>query len=323
VLNGITDFSDIYQYKFLAQVYSAVDPFIVRSSSLLEKKINKFVAGGQAKIDYRDKKWMVYIPLTTGASEIFGDFVGWCTAKRGNSMFERYTRNNLDSFGNYSTLYIIINVKMFEKVPEDEQPYIECYQLHCETKQLKNASNGSNVDIYGKVIDEGIGEYFKEKLLPLAKAYKGCVEKNNYIDYLLDFGYSEAIFDMLNKEDPTLTFNNRRIKKLPDLKDFRLTYLSIIETELESIHPSIFEQTDLLSLSFPKNKLTEIPDGIGKLKKLVIFNLAGNPIQYISDSIGELDVSRGGSLQRIVVSDIGDNINKLKRLLPSVEISKV
>jgi len=318
VLNNISDYSDIYRYKNLSQLYNALDPFISRSASALEKKINKFVAGGQAKIDYRDKDWMVYIPLTSDASEVFADFASWCTARRGNSMFDSYTTNNLDPFGKPSNLYIIINGKIFE----EDSNCRECYQLHCESGQLKDVSNGSNVDIYDKVINEGLGEYFKEKLLPLAKAFNGSLENNHYATYLMEFGYSDIIFELKNNDDTSITFNNRRITNLPDLKNFNLLYLNLVDCKIEKLHYSLFDQVNLVTLSLHKNKITEIPSDIQKMKKLSVLNLEGNPIETISDSISELDSSNGGSLIRIVVSKEieKDNINKLNRLLPNVTI---
>lgn len=318
VLNSISDYSDIYRYKNLSQLYNALDPFISRSASVLEKKINKFVAGGQAKIDYRDKDWMVYIPLTSDASEVFSDFASWCTARRGNSMFESYTTNNLDPFGNPSNLYIIINTKIFE----EDSNCRECYQLHCETGQLKDVSNGSNVDIYDKVNNEGLGEYFKEKLLPLAKAFKHKLENNHYASYLMDFGYSDIIFELKDSNDTLITFNNRRIINLPDLRKFNLLYLNLVDCKIEKLHYSLFDQANLVTLSLNKNKITEIPSDIQKMKRLSVLNLEGNPIETISDFISELDSSKGGNLIRLVVSKkIGkDKVDKLKRLLPNVTI---
>jgi Leucine-rich repeat (LRR) protein len=109
-----------------------------------------------------------------------------------------------------------------------------------------------------------------------------------------------------------------------DLTRFKnLEILEINNSNLVSLHPSIFSLTNLEVMVVRDNKLTEIPKEISNLRKLIFINLMGNKISNIPDSIKYLDKSNGGNLHRLAVSirDIGEeNYNKLKVLLPNVVV---
>ena len=74
ILKDLSDPTDINQYKSLSQLFDAVDPFIVRDASGIERLLYKFVDSGQAEIGVRDRKYTVYIPLTRDASVVFDSF---------------------------------------------------------------------------------------------------------------------------------------------------------------------------------------------------------------------------------------------------------
>ena len=104
ILRHITDPTDINQYKSLGQLFDAIDPFIVRDSSEIERLLYKFVDSGQAEIGVRDRKFTVYIPLTRDASTVFDQFANWCTCKEGNGdqcVANNHTRLNQASYKGY------------------------------------------------------------------------------------------------------------------------------------------------------------------------------------------------------------------------------
>ncbi|MCB0509952.1 MAG: hypothetical protein KDC82_04255, partial [Bacteroidetes bacterium] len=73
---------------------------------------------------------------------------------------------------------------------------------------------------------------------------------------------------------------------------------------------------------FATNKITTIPNEIGRLSNLEFLNIWDNPITCIPDEIRYLDSSNGGSLKAMAVkpSDLGEaNYSKLRELLPNVE----
>ena len=63
ILKGITDPTDINQYKSLSQLFDAVDPFIEKDASAIERTLWKFVENGSAEIPVHDRKYMLYIYL--------------------------------------------------------------------------------------------------------------------------------------------------------------------------------------------------------------------------------------------------------------------
>ena len=114
-LKHVSDPTNINQYKSLSQLFDAVDPFIEREPSAVERTMNKFVDSGQALIPVKDRKFTLYIPKTTAASVIFSKFANWCTAREGNGMFNSYTQNNKKPNGKNSDIYIIINNKFNQR----------------------------------------------------------------------------------------------------------------------------------------------------------------------------------------------------------------
>jgi hypothetical protein len=71
---GITDFTDINQYKSLAQLFDAVDPFIEKDASAIERTMQRFVDIGQAVIPVKDRKFTLFIPKSTEANVVFDNF---------------------------------------------------------------------------------------------------------------------------------------------------------------------------------------------------------------------------------------------------------
>lgn len=317
----VKDPTNINQYKSLSQLFDAVDPFIEKEPSAVERTLNKFVESGQAEIPVKDRKFTLYIPKTTAANVVFAKFANWCTAREGNGMFNTYTQNNLKPNGKRSDIYIIINNKFFSGESK------ELYQVHFETNQLKDYKNGDNVSIFDTVLSEseGLTNFFKEELLGMAKTYKKGIDSNKYLDYLIKFGFAESLFELIDVETPMIKFMTREIPKLPDVSNFkRLDQLIITNAKMVELHSSIGSLINLEMLVLSGNNIKKLPKEIGNLKNLIFLNLFGNKIIEIPDEIKYLDKSNGGSLHRIGINieDIGQqNYERLKLLLPSTIIN--
>jgi hypothetical protein len=319
-LKGITDPTDINQYKSLSQLFDSVDPFIERDASVIERTIMKYVDLGKAYIPVKDRKFTVYVPLTLDASVVFAKHANWCTAREGNGMFKSYTESYKTPDGKKSKLYVIINNKFFSGESD------EIFQVHFETNQLKDRKNSQNVTIFENVMaeSEGVANFFKEELLVLAKNKK-TVKQNTYLDYLLKFGFAESLFELLEEDTPIIKFMDREIPRIPNVSKFKnLDQIIITGAKLQELDPSVGELTKLSMLVLANNKLISLPSEIGSLKNLEFLNLKGNNIKSIPNEISNLDKSKGGSLYRIVVdkNDIGDeNYKKLKELLPTTNFN--
>ena len=320
-IKHIEDPTDINQYKSLSQLFDAVDPFIAKEPSAVERTLNKFVDLGQAIIPVKDRKFTLYIPKTTEASVVFANFANWCTAREGNGMFNSYVSGHKKPNGKNSDIYIIINNKFFSGESQ------EMYQIHFETGQLKDRQNGQNVSIFEEVLSEseGLTNFFHEELLTMAKQHKKGLENNRYLDYLISFGFAESLFEMLDVESPSIRFMTREIPRLPDISRFKsVDQLIIMNAKLVDLHPSIGKLDRLEMLVLTDNRIKVLPKEIGNLKNLTFLNLTGNPISEIPSEIAYLDKSNGGSLHRIGVKEkeIGtENYRKLKELLPTTLIS--
>lgn len=322
-LKHVNDPSDINQYKSLSQLFDVVDPFIEREPSAVERTMKKFVESGQAEIPVKDRKFTLFIPKSTSANVIFDKFANWCTAKEGNGMFKSYTTGNKKPNGKNSDIYIIINNKFFSGESD------EMFQIHFETGQLKDRKNGQNVSIFENVLSEseGITNFFYQELMGMAKDYKKGIDSNKYLDYLIQFGFAESLFEMYPEDTPTIRINSKReVPRLPDLSRFQtLDQLIICEAKLVELHPSVGNLKNLDMLVLTGNKIKTLPKEIGNLKEMTFLNLTGNPITEIPDEITYLDKSNGGKLDRIGVlsKDVGaQNYAKLKRLLPTTAFNE-
>lgn len=317
ILKDVADPTDINQYWSLSQLFDAVDPFIEKTPTALEKTLLKFVEIGQAEIPVRDRKFMVFIPKSVEASVAFENFANWCTTRKGNGMFKSYTENHKKPNGDSSNLYVIIPNEFFEGKTS------ELFQIHFETNQLKDRHNGQNVSIFENVLmqSEGLSNYFYDELITMAKSHKKGIENNHYLDFLIKFGFAESLFELIDDNTPTIRFMTREIPRLPDISKFNnLDQLIICNAKLHELHPSIGKLKKLEMLVLTENKISALPKEIGNLDKLTFLNLIGNPITEFPEEIKYLDKSNGGSLHRIAVkeTDIGsENYQKLKELLPT------
>ena len=318
ILKGISDPTDINQYKSLSQLFDAVDPFIVKDSSEIESLLYRFVDSKQAEIGVRDRKFTVYIPLTRDASVVFDSFANWCTCKEGNGMFQHYTTNYKTPLGRKSKIYIIINNEFFNGIINDNT----LFQIHFESNQIKDRKNThSNVGIYDSLLSsENVLNFFHDELISLSKEFRN-LNKNLYLDNLIKFGFSDSLFEVIEETTPMIIFKDKEVPKMGDVARFEnLQTFEMNNTKLTNIHPSVCTLKNLEVMVLRDNKITTIPSEIGNLKSLIFMNILGNKIVEIPDTIKYLDKSNGGNLHRLAVSqkDIGENnYEKLKRLLPN------
>lgn len=321
-LKNVSDPTNINQYKSLAQLFDAVDPFIEREPSAVERTLNKYVEMGQAIIPVKDRKFTLYIPKSTAASVVFDKFANWCTARQGNGMFDSYTNGYKKPNGKDSDIYIIIDNKFFGGESQ------KLYQIHFETKQLKDRHNGANVSIYEDVIaeSEGLKNFFYDELMTMAKEYKRGLDTNIYIDFLIQFGFTESLFELYDVETPTIRLVKREVPKIPDLTRFKnLDQLIVMNANLVELHPSIGKLTKLEYLILANNRIKTLPREIGSLCNVEFINLVGNPVTDFPEEIKYLDRSNGGKLERIGVSAdlIGaKNLKRLRELLPTTDINE-
>ena len=151
----------------------------------------------------------------------------------------------------------------------------------------------------------------------------GSSTNNVYLNHLINFGWSDALFDLMQDYTPYIRVFKTRVKKLPDLTRFKnLLSLIVTKSGLVELTSSIGNCKNINEIILRDNNLTELPSELGSLKNLVFLNILGNKIQVIPDEIKYLDKTNGGRLHRVCVDkrELGDaNYNKLRQLLPSVK----
>jgi hypothetical protein len=305
--------TDINQYHSLSQLYSAVDPFIEKEVGQLEGDIMKYVRANRGKLLYQDSNWMVYQPLDRDANCVMSSYAEWCTARPGNSMFDSYTRNNKEPDGSNSKIYVIINKDVLKGTSR------EVYQIHFETNQFKDRTNGQNVNFYQFFNKHPkLSNFFKKLLSPLAKQSGGNLRTNKYVTKLMEMGEVDDVFDYIDTNTNTINLSYISLPKLPNkLGIFKnVTELYLTNCELQELPDSIGELTNLTLLILKNNKLKTLPESIGNLKNLNILNLQGNDIKKLPKSFENLSESQGGSLFRLTINpDVPQEVlTKLKSM---------
>ena len=97
------------------------------------------------------------------------------------------------------------------------------------------------------------------------------MKSNYYVEYLVDFGFSEVLFDLVDDGSPSIRFKDGFINSIPDLKRFtNLEFLLLGNVKLKELTSSIGSLSKLNILSLPDNDLTELPKEIGYCKSLFI-----------------------------------------------------
>jgi Leucine-rich repeat (LRR) protein len=288
--------TDINQYTNLSQLYAAVDPFIEKEMGQLESDIVKYVKASRAKLLYQDSNWMVYQPLDRDANCVMTSYAEWCTARPGNSMFDSYTKNNKEPDGSNSKIYVIINKDVLKGTSR------EVYQIHFESNQFKDRTNGHNVDFYSFFSKHPkLADFFKKILTPLAKQSGGNLKTNKYVTKLMEMGEVDDIFDYIDPNSKTLNLSDIKLPKLPNklgmFKNVEELYLN--NCGLQELPDSIGEMTNLQILLLKNNNIKTLPESIGNLKNLGIINLQGTEIKKFPKSFEKLSADEGGSLFRV------------------------
>lgn len=314
--------SDINQYRDLSQLFDAVDPYIVKNSSKLEKDIRVFTKLGHGKIEYEDRKVIVFTPKTIKGSRLFAKFTRWCTTGRVET-FNSYVKKKT-SKGYDSKLYIIIPKTYLLNNSEKTD---DLYQLHFETGQFMDKSDRSLPNLAFLIKDNnGLRNYFYDLLVSFAISAYNDSKVDKYIKGLEKFGFYETQIDILPDYIEDFRCYNKRLTSIDNIVKFkRITTIFIRKCGLKSLPQNIGMLQHLGVLSIPDNEITEIPNSIGKLRNLTIINISGNNLIDIPESISELDSSNGGSLEYFSYSknSISDKLLlKIKRLLPNAVINE-
>jgi len=320
----IKDPSNINQYRDLSQLYDAVDPYIIRNPSKLEKDIRILTKLGDGKIPYEDRKVIVFTPKKIRASRLFSNHSNWCTTSNKRT-FNSY-RNKKTSKKTKSDLYIFIP-KTFLLESDNPNRTDEIYQIHVESRMYMNRSDRTieNINVF---FDDNInfGEYFYDELIGFARANHRNYQKNIYVDALKKFGFTDLIFDVLPIETKKVHLINETISNLEEINKFKDAYaLSLNNCKVIDVHPNIGDLIKLNILSLPNNKIVKLPNSIGKLKNLTVINVSGNLIEEIPETIKELDTSNGGSLEYFSYgkSQLSDKVVKqLKEWLPNTVLNE-
>lgn len=138
----------------------------------------------------------------------------------------------------------------------------------------------------------------------------------------------------------SVRLNDCRLDTLPAslLQAPRLEVLSVRNAGLSRL-PEFGEMPELLSLDFSHNRLTALPESIGRLDSLLALNLYKNRLEFLPESIGQLTALREltvannrlhglpdslGDLQELEKLDVGFNrLNELPESLSRLSLEQL
>jgi hypothetical protein len=318
----IKDTSDINQYRDLSQLFDAVDPFILKDTSKLEKDIRLACKLGNGEIPYEDRKIMIFYPKTHKGTQLFSSFTNWCTKTK--STFDSYDRRKT-STGTKTRLYIIIPKTFF--IPEGHSDATtEIYQFHFESSQFMNkADKGVKDEMEGMIADNvGLSDYFYNLLIEFARANHGDYQNNVYVKALKLFGFHDVVFEVIPPDIEKIQFLDENLGDMKGIGRFNKAYsLYLRDCVFSELPESLGDLQNLGYLALPNNKIEKLPSSIGRLKNLTTINISGNPIKVIPENIKGLDSSNGGNLELISYSNLSSEVlERLRILLPNVKLNE-
>ncbi len=98
------------------------------------------------------------------------------------------------------------------------------------------------------------------------------------------------------------------------IKEAKITWLSLRDSELTKLPEIIIELKDLKGLILRKNSLESLPDWIGELKNLKFFDASENQLKTLPDSIGGLQNLERLKLYYNRLEELPDSFGRLTQL---------
>jgi photosystem II stability/assembly factor-like uncharacterized protein len=136
------------------------------------------------------------------------------------------------------------------------------------------------------------------------------------IDFVQDLATAFA-----NKETvKTIKLKKGTETSIPDeiITLTKLENLTMMQGQLNSINPLVYDMEGLLLLNFASNNITEIPPGISKLKNLQKFYISNNAIKDFPDELMTMT-----TLKVIMIGNVevpSERIEALKKALPDCKV---
>lgn len=165
---------DINAYKSFDELYSTVEPFLVKRPPTPEEKAAARDAAKLAKVKggiidvFQSSEGWVKIPTTKDAAKFLGQNTRWCTAAGSNNMF--------DSYNSRDRLFVI-----YDKASKKR------YQLHINDGQFANeADKNQGVDKVPLWCRQAIVDYYKKTNEQLT--FKQIMNLNRFTDENLGAG---------------------------------------------------------------------------------------------------------------------------------------
>lgn len=317
----ISDPSDIQQYRDLSELFDAVDPFIKKDVSKLERDMRILSRLKHASIPYEDRHVMVFNPITIKASRLFANLTNWCTTSNKDT-HKSYVKKYKTPTGKRSRLHILIPKTYLISDVDDSDKTEDIYQFHFETGQFMDRKDGAIKNIPALIRDNiGLQNYFHDTLLDLALETRNNRQDNKYINALFKFGFSDVLFKVYPDNTKQLRFNGYNIGEIPDISRFKdMEMLYLVGCKVTRLDSSISTLKGLKILVLTNNKLKELPKGLGKLSNLKVLNIMGNYIEELPEELNQLDKTNGGSLEVLTVDD--ELVEEAERIFPSVTVNK-
>ena len=139
---------DVTQLHSMGELYQVVKPFMEGDQATSKSDALRKAKQGAEKV-YEDDKWIVIIPHTMEAAQIYGEHTKWCTAAEDpdDNMFDYYNRDG----------YLYINI---------DKTNNRKYQFHFESESFMDEEDD---EIEKPILDSigatnGLKEFYKKKI---------------------------------------------------------------------------------------------------------------------------------------------------------------
>lgn len=151
---NVIQVKDIMTLGSMGELYQVVQPYMSGDQATSKSDAARKTKEGAEKV-YEDNQWVIIIPHTMEAAQLYGKHTKWCTAAEDKS------KNMFDYYNESGPLYINIRKSDGKKFQFHFNSYPRQFMDELDEPILKNDDNHSIAEVIG--LTPGAVEFYKEK----------------------------------------------------------------------------------------------------------------------------------------------------------------
>ena len=159
---NVVSVKDIMTLNSMGELYSVVQPYMSGNQATSKSDVARKTKEGAEKV-YEDNQWVIIVPHTMEAAQLYGKHTKWCTAaEKSNNMFDFYNEKgplfiNIDKVNNRKYQF---HFETNQYMDEEDRPLIRV-AIRRHSKTVLPNPDTSYADLIG--MPKGVQEFYVEK----------------------------------------------------------------------------------------------------------------------------------------------------------------